>query len=78
MRRVYHPPGKATGLFGPVRPVNFLITDYRKEKMLDPYLKSNWFFQRESSQKINVTQQNKITCNQPEASKVIKRLKIYR
>ena len=54
------------------------INNYRKDKTLNLYLKSDWFFQRGSSQKINVTQQNKITCNQPEARKVIKLLKIYR
>lgn len=54
------------------------INNYRIDKMLNLYVKPDWFWQRGSSHKTDVFQQQKITCNRPEARKVIKLLKIYR
>lgn len=54
------------------------INNYQKDKILNLYIKPGWFWQRGSSHKADILQQQKITCNQPEARKIIKLLKIYR
>lgn len=53
------------------------IRSFKKDGLLNMYVSADWAWGNDSSQKINVNKQQKLTVNNPQARDVIRLLKLY-